>query len=347
MRKITRKIKLRDIYVGGDAPITIQSMTNTNTKEIKGTIEQINSLEKAGCEIIRSAVNDLEDAKALKEIISHTNIPMVSDIQFDYKLALLAVENGTDGLRINPGNIGGKNKVKEVVKACKEKNVPIRIGVNSGSISKEILDKYKGVNVDSLVMSAMEEVKILEELDFYDICISIKASDVKMMIDSNRKISEMCDYPLHLGVTEAGSLYRGSIKSAIGIGTLLEQGIGDTIRVSLTENPIDEVICASEILKMLGLKKGLKIVSCPTCARTKIDLIGLTKKVEKALEGVEKDITVAIMGCAVNGPGESREADIGIAGGKSEALIFKKGEIIEKVKEEHLLETILRYINEL
>lgn len=347
MRKHTKKLFLRNVAVGGDSPITIQSMTNTNTKDIDATVKQILALEAAGCEIIRSAVNDVEDAKALKEIMKRTTIPMVTDIQFDYKLALEAIKYDTDGLRINPGNIGSKAKVREVVKACKEKNIPIRIGVNSGSISKDIIDKCSGVNVNSLVMSAMEEIRAFEEFDFTDICISIKSSDVRMMINANREISKLCDYPLHLGVTEAGSFYRGSIKSAIGIGSLLEEGIGDTIRVSLTENPIEEIKTAKEILTMLGLKKGLKIVSCPTCARTKIDLIPITKTVEEGLKDVDKDITVAIMGCAVNGPGEAREADIGIAGGMGEAVIFKKGEIIKKVDEGSIVAELLDMIEEL
>lgn len=344
-RKKSRKVKIKDMAVGGDAPISIQSLTNTQTKDIKATVGQIKALEIEGVEIIRSAIRDFDDAKAISKIKKEIIVPFISDIQFDYKLALESIRNGTDGLRINPGNIGGKDKVKEIVKACKDYGVPIRIGVNSGSISKDLLEKYHGVNASSLVESAIEEIRILEELDFQEIVISIKASDVRMNIEANREISKRVDYPLHLGVTEAGTIFRGSIKSAIGIGALLEEGIGDTIRISLTSNPIDEIPVAREILTMLGLKKGLKIVSCTTCARTEIDLISLTKTIEDGLKNIDKDLTVAVMGCPVNGPGEAREADYGVAGGKKEALLFKKGEIIKKVKEEDIVSELFDLIN--
>lgn len=346
MRRYTKEIMVGNVGIGGDFPISIQSMTNTDTKNIDATVEQILQLEEAGCDIIRSAVNDEEDALAIKEIRRRIHIPMVSDIQFDYRLALAAVKNETDALRINPGNIGARWKVEEVVKACKEKSIPIRIGTNSGSVKPEFLDKYQGVNVNSLVYSTMEEVHILEEMGFTDICISIKSSDVRTMIHCYRKISELTSYPLHLGVTEAGSYYRGTVKSAIGIGTLLEEGIGDTIRVSLTEDPIREIEAGKEILLALGLKKGLKIVSCPTCARTRIDLISLTHSVEEALKNVDKNLTVAIMGCPVNGPGEAREADIGVAGGKGEGLLFRKGEVIRKVKEDEIIPELLKMVDD-
>lgn len=346
MRKRTKPVMVGDVGVGGDYPVSIQSMTNTDTKDVASTVEQILRLEEAGCDIIRSAVNDEEDATALKKIRKRIHIPIVSDIQFDYRLALAAVKNDTDALRINPGNIGARWKVEEVVRACKDKGIPIRIGTNSGSVKPEFLDKYHGVNVDSLVYSTMEEVRILEEMDFTEIGISIKSSDVKTMIACYRKISEMTPYPLHLGVTEAGSFFRGTVKSAVGIGTLLEEGIGDTIRVSLTEDPIREIEAGKEILLALGLKKGLKIVSCPTCARTKIDLINLTHTVEEALKGVDKNLTVAIMGCPVNGPGEAREADIGVAGGRGEALLFRKGEILRKVKEDEIVPELLKMVEE-
>ncbi len=346
MKKTTKKIMLGEVGVGGDSPITIQSMTNTDTKDVSSTVRQILQLEEAGCDIIRSAVNDEEDARALKLIRKQIHIPMVSDIQYDYRLAIAAVENDTDALRINPGNIGSRWKVEEVVRACKEKKIPIRIGTNSGSVKAEFLEKYHGVNVNSLVYSTMEEVKILEDMDFTDICISIKSSDVRTMISCYREISKLTSYPLHLGVTEAGSAYRGTVKSAIGIGTLLEEGIGDTIRVSLTEDPIKEIEAGKEILLSLGLKRGLNIISCPTCARTKIDLISLTHSVEDALKGVKKDLTVAIMGCPVNGPGEAREADIGVAGGRGEGILFRKGQIVSKVSEEEIIPALLKMIEE-
>ena len=302
----------------------------------------------AGCQIVRCAVLDMEAAEAIKEIVQLSPIPVVADIHFDYKLALKVIENGISALRINPGNIGSKDRVLMVVKAAKEKNIPIRIGVNSGSLEKEILAKYGKPTAEALVESALKHVKILEELDFYDIVISIKSSDVQTMIEAYRLMSQKCDYPLHLGVTESGTTFKGTIKSSIGIGTLIAEGIGDSIRVSLTSNPVDEIKVAKEILKALGERKeGIEFVSCPTCGRTQIDLIGIANEVEKRLENVNKNIKVAVMGCVVNGPGEAREADIGIAGGIGEGLIFKKGQIIKKVKENELVNELMKEIEKL
>lgn len=344
-RKNTRVIKVGNRLIGGNNPITVQSMTNTLTKDIDSTIKQIKRLEEAGCDIIRVAISDMEDARSIDSISKAVDIPIIGDIQYDYKLALAAIEHGIDGLRINPGNIGGKEKIREIVKACKEKDISIRVGVNSGSIKKEYLDKYSGVNEHSMVYSALENVKLLEDLGFYDIKISLKASNVPLTIKSYMKISELCDYPLHLGITEAGPNWRGTIKSSVGIGTLLAMGIGDTIRISLTGDPVEEVRVGREILKSLGLlKEGLELISCPTCGRTKIDLIKIVEEAERRLDGIDKHIKVAIMGCPVNGPGEAREADIGIAGGNGEGLIFKKGQIVRKVKEEDLLDELIKEI---
>lgn len=348
MRKNTRVIKVGSKLIGGDNPITIQSMTNTITKDINATISQINELEKAGCDIIRMAISDNEDAKAIDSIKKHINIPIIADIQYDYRLALESIKYGVDGLRINPGNIGSLDNVKKVVDACKEKQISIRIGVNSGSIKKEYLDKYNGVNEDSMVESALEQIKLLEELNFINIKISLKASNVPLSIKSYTKMSELRNYPLHLGITEAGPGMKGTVKSSVGIGALLAMGIGDTIRVSLTDDPIEEIKVGREILKSLGLLKGgIELISCPTCGRTKIDLINIVKEAEKRLEGINKDLKVAIMGCPVNGPGEAREADIGIAGGNGEGLIFIKGEIVKKVKEEDLLEELIKEIEKI
>ncbi len=344
-RKITKKIKLGNVYIGGNAPISIQSMTNTKTKNIPQTVTQINQLVKVGCEIIRVAIPDLESAIAIKEIKNQISIPIIADIHFDYKLALSAIANGVDGLRLNPGNIGSRLKVIEVVAAAKDRQIPIRIGVNSGSIEKAKLLKY-GVSPQAIIESALEHVRILEKENFYDIKISAKASDVLTTISCYRLLSEKVDYPLHLGITEAGTAQRGAIKSAIGIGTLLSEGIGDTIRVSLTASPLLEIETAKTILQSLKLRKGIEIVSCPTCGRTEINLIKLAQEVEEALVGVEQNIQVAIMGCVVNGPGEAREADFGIAGGKGEGLIFQKGEIVAKVPEENLLVALLDLINQ-
>lgn len=347
-RRLTRKVKVGNVYVGGDAPVTIQSMTNTDTRDVEATLKQIRELYNAGCEIIRCTVPDMEAAEAIKEICKESPIPVVADIHFDYRLALKAIENGISAVRINPGNIGNIERVRMVAESCKAKNIPIRIGVNSGSLEKEILERDGKPTAKGLVESALAHVKILEELDFHDIVISIKSSNVKMMIDAYRLMSKEVDYPLHLGVTESGTAFRGTIKSSVGIGTLLAEGIGDTIRVSLTSDPVEEIKVAKELLKALDLRKGgLEFVSCPTCGRTQIDLISIAKEVEKRLEDINKDIKVAVMGCIVNGPGEAREADIGIAGGKGEGIIFKKGVIIKKCKEEELVEELMKEINKL
>lgn len=347
-RRNTRVIKVGDRLIGGNNPITVQSMTNTLTKDIDSTVKQIKSLEDAGCDIIRLAISDLDDAKAISEIKRSIKIPMIADIQYDYRLALESIKYGIDGLRINPGNIGSLDKVKEIVKACKERDISIRIGVNSGSIKKEFLEKFNGVNEDSMVHSALEQIRLLEDLDFHDIKISLKASNVPLTIKAYDKMSQVCDYPLHLGITEAGPGMKGTVKSSVGMGILLSMGIGDTIRISLTGDPVDEVRVGREILKSLHLlKEGVELISCPTCGRTGIDLIDIVKEAEKRLEGIKKHITVAIMGCPVNGPGEAREADIGIAGGNGEGLIFIKGKIVKKVKEEDLLDELIREIEKL
>ena len=344
-RKETRKVKVGNIYVGGDFRVSIQSMTNTDTKDVEATVKQIRELQEAGCDIVRCAVLDMDAACAIKDIVAKINIPLVADIHFDYRLALKVVENGISAVRINPGNIGSIERVRMVAEACKAKNIPIRIGVNSGSLEKEILERDGKPTAKGLVESALAHVKILEAVDFHDIVISMKSSNVETMIESYRIASQKTNYPLHLGVTEAGTPWRGTIKSAIGIGTLLAEGIGDTIRVSLTSDPIEEIKVAKEMLKALGLREGgLEFVSCPTCGRTQIDLINIAKEVEERLSSCKKNIKVAVMGCVVNGPGEAREADIGIAGGKGEGLIFRKGEIIKKVKEEDLVEELIKII---
>lgn len=343
--KKTRKVYVGDVAIGGGSPISIQSMTTKETKNIEEVVKQINDFEKAGCDISRSAINSLEDARAISEIKKKTNLPFVADIQFDYKLALAAVENGCDCLRINPGNIGGSDKVKILVEKCKEKNIPIRIGVNSGSVHKEMIEKYKGVNVDSLVYSALDEVKVLEDLDFHDIVISIKSSDVNTMIDVNRKISSLCDYPLHLGVTEAGPLYQALVKSSIGMGSLLKDGIGDTIRVSITGDPLQEVKAAKTILKSLGLRRdGIDLVSCPTCSRTSVNLDEIVNEASERLDKLNLNLKVAIMGCPVNGPGEAKEADYGIACAKGYGFLFKKGITIKKVKQEEIVDSLIEEI---
>lgn len=341
----TKKIKVGGVYVGGDSRITVQSMTNTDTRNTKETIAQIHRLQEAGCDIIRCAVPDMEASEAIREIVNNIDIPLVADIHFDYKLALASIENGVSALRINPGNIGSIDKVKEVAKAAKDRNIPIRIGVNSGSLKKEILDKYGKVCPEALVESALEHVRILENVNYDDIVISIKSSNVMQMVDSYRMISKVVDYPLHLGVTEAGTIWRGTIKSSVGIGALLSEGIGDTIRISLTGDPVEEVRVGREILKSLGyLNEGIEFISCPTCGRTQIDLIKIAEEVEKRLINYNKNLKVAVMGCVVNGPGEAREADIGIAGGNGEGLIFKKGKIVKKVKEEELVDELIEQI---
>lgn len=343
----TKKIMVRDVQIGGNNEVIIQSMTNTKTKDVQSTVNQILQLEDAGCKIIRVACLDLEDAKAIKEIKEKIHIPIVADIHFDYKIALQAIESGVDKIRINPGNIGDEEKIKKVVEACKAHKIPIRIGVNGGSLEKDLLVDGKPT-AKGMVESARRHVEILEKLDFHDICISLKASDLDLCIAAYEEAAKTFDYPLHLGITEAGTAFSGTIKSSIGLGVLLREGIGNTIRVSLSDDPIEEIKVAKEILKDCGLyNKSPKLIACPTCGRTQIDLIPMAKEVEKFLQGLEADITVAVMGCAVNGPGEARNADIGIAGGIKEGLLFKKGEIIRKVKQEEIVNVLKEEILEM
>lgn len=345
-RKKTRMIHIGPVAIGGGAPISVQSMCNTKTTDTKATVAQIKALQAAGCDIVRLAVPDMQAAKNLHNIIAQVNVPLVADIHFDYKLALEAIEQGISALRLNPGNIGGEEKVKAVVKAAKAHNVPIRIGVNAGSLDKKILAKYGGVTPEALVESAMQHVKILEALDFHDMKISLKAHDVPLTLAAYRLMSETVDYPLHLGITEAGTVNTGIIKSAVGIGALLAEGIGDTFRISLTGDPVVEVKVANEILKSLGLKEyGPTLIACPTCGRTSIDLPAIAVKVEAKLAAIKDSIDVAVMGCVVNGPGEARGADVGIAGGNGEGLIFRKGEIIRKVPEAVLVDELFKEID--
>ena len=340
-REDTREIQIGTRKIGGGNPIAIQSMTNTKTEDVEATVAQILALEAAGCEIIRCAVPTMEAAKALAEIKKRIHIPLVADIHFDYKLAIAAIENGADKIRINPGNIGDVSRVKAVVDKAKEYNVPIRVGVNSGSLEKELVEKYNGVTAEGIVESALDKVRIIEEMGYENLVVSIKSSDVLMCVIAHEKKKKKCDYPLHIGITESGTVLSGNIKSSVGLGIMLYQGLGDTIRVSLTGDPLEEIKSAKLILKTLGLRKGgIEVVSCPTCGRTKIDLIGLANQVENMVADIPLDIKVAVMGCVVNGPGEAKEADIGIAGGIGEGLLIKKGEIIKKVKEEELLETL-------
>lgn len=337
-REHTRVVRIGDRLIGGGNPILIQSMTNTRTEDADATIRQIHALEEAGCDIVRATVPNEEAAKAFSVIKKNIGIPLVADIHFDYKMAILAMENGADKIRINPGNIGGRDKIKAVTDCAKERGIPIRVGVNSGSLEKELLEKYGGVTAKGLVESALDKVRIIEELGYDNLVVSIKSSDVMMCVKAHELIAKQCDYPLHVGITEAGTVYSGNIKSAVGLGLILGQGIGDTIRVSLTGEPVEEIRSAKLILKTLGLRKGgITVVSCPTCGRTKIDLISLAGQVDELVRGYDLDIKVAVMGCAVNGPGEAREADIGIAGGDGEGLLIKKGEIVKKVPEDRLL----------
>lgn len=339
MREHTKIVHIGEKVIGGGNPILIQSMTNTKTEDVEATVAQILKLEKAGCDIIRSTANNEAAAKAFSEIKKRIHIPIVADIHFDYRLAILAMEHGADKIRINPGNIGGKDRIGAVVEAAKAYHVPIRVGVNSGSLEKELVEKYHGVTAEGLVESALDKVHILEEFGFEDMVISIKSSDVLMCVKAHELIAEQTNYPLHVGITEAGTMTRGNIKSAVGLGLILHQGIGDTIRVSLTGDPVNEVVSAKLILKTLGLRKeGIEVVSCPTCGRTSIDLIGLANQVENLAADYEHlSIKVAVMGCVVNGPGEAKEADLGIAGGNGEGLLIKKGEIVRKVPEDQLL----------
>ncbi|EOS81322.1 4-hydroxy-3-methylbut-2-en-1-yl diphosphate synthase [Dorea sp. 5-2] len=340
-REATKKIRIGDITIGGGSPIAIQSMTNTRTEDVEATAAQILALEKAGCEIIRCAVPTMEAAEALAEIKKKIHIPLVADIHFDHRLAIAAIENGADKIRINPGNIGDAGRVQAVVDKAKEYKVAIRVGVNSGSLEKALVEKYGGVTAEGLVKSAMDKVHLIEEMGYDNLVVSIKSSDVMMCVEAHRRIAEVCPYPLHVGITEAGTLLAGNIKSSVGLGLILNQGIGDTIRVSLTGDPVEEIKSAKLILKTLGLRKGgIEVVSCPTCGRTKIDLIGLANQVEQMAADIPLDIKVAVMGCVVNGPGEAKEADIGIAGGIGEGLLIKKGQVVKKVKEEQLLETL-------
>ncbi len=340
-RNQTKQVSVGNVKIGGGNPVAIQSMTNTKTEDVNGTVDQILRLEAAGCEIIRCAVPTMEAAEALREIKKRIHIPLVADIHFDFRLAIAAIENGADKIRINPGNIGSAERVKAVVDRAKERQIPIRVGVNSGSLEKPLLEKYGGVTAEGIVESAMDKVHMIEEMGYDNLVVSIKSSDVLMCVKAHELIAKECIYPLHVGITESGTVYSGNVKSSVGLGIILHEGIGDTIRVSLTGDPVEEIRTAKLILKTLGLRKGgIEVVSCPTCGRTKIDLIGLAEQVEKMVEDIPLDIKVAVMGCAVNGPGEAKEADIGIAGGIGEGLLIKKGQIVKKVKEEELLSTL-------
>ncbi|HOV78734.1 MAG TPA: flavodoxin-dependent (E)-4-hydroxy-3-methylbut-2-enyl-diphosphate synthase [Bacillota bacterium] len=347
-RRITRPVFIGNVQVGGGAPVSVQSMTNTDTRDVGATVRQINNLAALGCEIIRVAVPDLEAAEALTQIKMGISIPLVADIHFDYRLALAALDAGANGLRINPGNIGGRKKIEEVVRAARDRGVPIRIGVNAGSIAGQILSRHGGVTPAAMIESAMEHVSILEEMNFNDIKISLKASCVPLMVEAYRLMAEKVDYPFHVGVTEAGTLLYGSVKSALGIGILLNEGIGDTLRVSLTGDPAHEIRVAYDILRALEIRRrGVEIISCPTCGRTRINVIKLAEEVEERLKTLDKPLKVAVMGCVVNGPGEAREADVGIAGGRGAGLIFRKGEIVRKVSEDKLVDELLKEVEKL
>lgn len=346
-RRLTKEVRVGDLRIGNNNPIIIQSMTNTSTKDVQATVDQIKRLEDAGCQLVRASVPDVESAEAIKDIIKQINIPLIADIHFDYRLALLSIENGVDGLRINPGNIGSEDRVRKVVEKAKERNIKIRIGVNSGSLEKSVVNEY-GNGAEAMVQSALKHIKILEDLDFYNTVVSLKASDIFRSIEAYEGFSKVSDYPLHLGITESGTISKGTVKSSIGIGHLLLNGIGDTLRVSLTADPVEEIKVAKAILSSLDLDRDtIKIISCPTCARTRINLIELAERIEKRLDGMKKPLTVAIMGCAVNGPGEAKEADIGIAGGDGEALLFKKGQIVRKIKEEEIESVLLTEIDKM
>lgn len=340
-REQTKVIQIGSKQIGGGNPVLIQSMTNTKTEDVEATVAQIRELTKAGCDIIRCAVPTMEAAVALKEIKQRIDIPLVADIHFDYRLAIASMEHGADKIRINPGNIGSKERLQAVVNVAKERNIPIRVGVNSGSLEKHLIEKYKKVTAEGIVESALDKVKMIEDMGYDNLVISIKSSDVLMAVKAHELIAKESKYPLHVGITESGTVRAGNIKSSVGLGIILHQGIGDTIRVSLTGNPVEEIKTAKTILKTLGLRSGgIEVVSCPTCGRTQIDLIGLATKVEELVEGIDLDIKVAVMGCVVNGPGEAKEADLGIAGGRGEGVLIKKGEIIRKMPEEDLLKAL-------
>lgn len=343
----TREIHIGDRVIGGGNPILIQSMTNTKTSDVEATVAQILQLEKAGCDIIRCTINDEAAADAIPAIKKQIHIPLVGDIHFDYRLAIKAIENGVDKIRINPGNIGGQEKLAKVVEAARKRNIPIRVGVNSGSLEKNLVEKYGGVTAEGIVENALDKVRMIEELDYHNIVISIKSSDVMMCVRAHELIADKTDYPLHVGITESGTVTRGNIKSSVGLGIILHEGIGDTIRVSLTGDPVDEILSAKLILKALGLRKGgVELVSCPTCGRTEIDLIGLANKVEKLVSDYDHlNIKVAVMGCVVNGPGEAKEADLGIAGGKGCGLLIKKGEIVGKLSEDEFIPALKRELD--
>lgn len=341
-RKQTRTVKVGDILIGGGAPISVQSMTNTDTRDPQSTIRQIRRLEEAGCEIVRMAVPDRQAAEMLRDIRSAVAVPLVADIHFDYRLALMAIEAGIDKLRINPGNIGDADRVKQVVQAARARRIPIRIGVNGGSLDRVLLQKYGGPTAEALVESALGHVRILEALDFEEIVISMKSSSIPVTLEAYRLFAQHSDYPLHIGITEAGTPWRGTIKSCAGLGALLMNGLGDTLRISLTGDPVEEVRVALELLEALDLRhKGIRFISCPTCGRCQVDLEGIVNNLEQALAGIEIPITIAVMGCAVNGPGEAREADLGIASGKGEVLLFKKGEILAKIPEDQVIQTVV------
>ena len=344
---MSRQIHAGAVAIGGGAPVTVQSMLNVPSTDVEGSVRQAKALEAAGCELIRAAVPDQAAVRLIAALKEAVSVPIVADIHFDYRLALESAAAGVDKIRINPGNIGDDSRVKAVADACRQKNIPIRIGVNSGSLEKHILAKYGAPTPEALVESALYHVSLLEKFDFTDIVISLKASSVDLTVRAYELMAQQCPYPLHLGVTEAGTARMGLVKSAIGIGSLLQRGIGDTIRVSLTADPVEEVKAGEDILRALDLKQGVRLVSCPTCGRTRIDLIGLAHQVEEALKACQKDITVAVMGCAVNGPGEAREADVGIAGGEGEGLLFKKGKIVKKVPEDQLLAALLEEVDKL
>lgn len=343
-RNLTKKITVGGVAVGGDAPVTVQSMCNTKTHDVEATVNQIKQFQAAGCEIVRLAIPDMAAAEAIDKIKEQVSIPLVADIHFDYKLALAVAERGIDKIRINPGNIGGEDRVKAVAEACKAHNIPIRIGVNAGSLEKRLIEKYGHPTPEAMIESARGHIELLNRYDFDDICLSMKSSSVPLTIAAYRLAAEEFKYPLHLGVTETGTAWNGTIQSAVGIGTVLSEGIGNTIRVSLTADPVEEVKTGIAILKALGMRKGIKLVSCPTCGRTQIDLIGLAHEVEKRIQGIDRDITVAVMGCVVNGPGEAREADYGVAGGKDSGILFKHGEVLGTYPYEKLCDALIDLI---